>query len=147
MKLLPFYRWIAGSMTDFVNHFRNNESLYNQARAYWNKLESASIIIFAIFLVLGIFMAIYYYQPYNNRPGRHYTPKHWFIFLGITFVLTFLVTWGFEYFALPPVLDSTTVLQIKIALGNAIYASLLYFIFSVIWCNALPTNAYRLFKL
>ena len=146
MKLLSFYKWIAGSMTDFVNQFKNNEALYNQARAYWNKLESSSSIILIIFLVLGILMAVCYYQPYNNRPGRHYTPKHWLIFLAITFVLTFFVTWGFEYFAVPPKLDGATMLQLKIALGNAIYASLLYFIVSVVWCFALPTNAYRLFK-
>lgn len=146
MKLLDFYKWIAGSMIDFVNQFRNNQTLYNQARAYWNKLEGSSTIILIIFLVLGILLAVCYYQPYNNRPGRHYTPKHWLIFLAITFVLTFFVTWGFEYFAIPPKLDGTTMLQLKIALGNAIYASFLYFIVSVIWCFLLPTNAYRLFK-
>ena len=133
-------------MTDFVNQFRNNDVLYNQARAYWNKLEGSSSIILIIFLVLGISLAVCYYQPYNNRPGRHYTPKHWLIFLAITFVLTFFVTWGFEYFAVPPKLDGTTMLQLKIAMGNAIYASFLYFIVSVVWCLALPTNAYRLFK-
>ena len=146
MKLLDFYKWIAGSMIDFVNQFRNNQTLYNQARAYWNKLEGSSTIILIIFLVLGILLAVCYYQPYNNRPGRHYTPKHWLIFLAITFVLTFFVTWGFEYFAIPPKLDGTTMLQLKIALGNAIYASFLYLIVSVIWCFLLPTNAYRLFK-
>lgn len=146
MKILSFYKWIAGSETDFTNQFKNDETLYNQARAYWSKLESSSIIILLIFIVLGIAMAIYYYQPYNNRPGRHYTPKHWLFFLAGTFILSFLATWGFEYFAVPSRLTDTTSLQMKIALGNAIYASLLYFFVSVIWCFALPTNAYRLFK-
>lgn len=146
MKFLSFYKLFAGSMTDFASQFMNNETLYNQAKNYWQKLESSSPIIFIIFLALGISLAVFYYQPYNNRPGRHYTPKHWLIFLAITFVLTFFVTWGFEYFAVPPKLDGTTMLQLKIALGNAIYASLLYFVVSVVWCLALPTNAYRLFK-
>lgn len=146
MKILPFYKWIVGSMTDFTNQFKNNETLYNQARAYWSKLESSSVIILLTFIVLGIAMTICYYQPYNNRPGRHYTPKHWLFFLVSTFILSFLVTWGFEYFAIPPRLTGTTILQMKIALGNAIYASFLYFFVSVIWCFALPTNAYRLFK-
>lgn len=134
-------------MTDFTNQFRNNETLYNQARAYWSKLESFSAIILLIFIVLGIAMAIYYYQPYNNRPGRHYKPTHWLYFLLGTFVLSFLVTWGFEYFAVPPKLNGTNILQIKIALGNAIYASLLYTFCSWVWCQCnLPTNAYRLIK-
>jgi hypothetical protein len=147
MKILSFYKWIAGSMTDFINQFRNNEALYNQARAFWNKMESSAPIILIIFLVLGISLAVFYYQPYNNRPGRHYTPKHWLIFLAVTFVLTFFVTWGFEYIAVKPVLDTTTMLQVKIALGNAIYASLLYLVVSFVWCQILPTNAYRLLKI
>lgn len=146
MKFLSFYKWIAGSMTDFVNQFKNNEALYNQARAYWSKLESSSSIIFIIFLVLGILMAVIYYQPYNNRPGRHYTPIHWIVFLAITFILTFFVTWGFEYIAVPPKLDGAAMLQGKIAIGNALYASGLYVVVSLFWCLFLPTNAYRLIK-
>ena len=146
MKFLSFYKWIAGSMTDFVNQFKNNEALYNQARAYWSKLESSSSIIFIIFLVLGILMAVIYYQPYNNRPGRHYTPIHWIVFLAITFILTFFVTWGFEYIAVPPKLDGAAMLQVKIAICNALYASGLYVVVSLFWCLFLPTNAYRLIK-
>ena len=147
MKLLKLYDWIAGSMTDFTSHFKNNEALYNQARAFWNKLEGSSSIIVLIFVVLGIALAAFYYKPYNNLPGRHYTPKHWFIFLAITFVITFLLTFGFEYIAVEPRLNGAMLLEIKVALGNAIYASILYFVVSVVWCNAFPTNAYRWFKL
>ena len=146
MKLLKLYDWIAGSMTDFTSQFKNNEALYNQARAFWNKLEGPSSIIVLIFVVLGIALAAFYYKPYNNLPGRHYTPKHWFIFLAITFVITFLLTFGFEYIAVEPRLNGAMLLEIKVALGNAIYASILYFVVSVVWCNAFPTNAYRWFK-
>lgn len=147
MKFLSLYKWIAGSMTDFTSQFKNNEVLYNQARAYWNKLESSSAIILLIFIVLGIAITICYYQPYNNRPGRHYTPKHWLYFLFGTFILCFIVTLGFEYFAAPPKLTGTTILQLKIAIGNAIYASLLYAFSSWIWCQFnIPTNACRFLK-
>ena len=74
MKILSLYKWIAGSMADFTSQFKNNEALYNQARAYWNKLESSSAIILIIMLVLGIALAYTYYVPYNKQPGRHYTP-------------------------------------------------------------------------
>lgn len=146
MKLLSIYEWFAGSMTDFTSQFKNNEALYNQARAFWNKLESSSALILIILLVLGIAMAVTYYVPYNKKPGRHYTPKHWAYFLIGTFVLTFLVTWGFEYFAVKPKINGAVWLQCKIALCNAIYATGLYSLVSVIWCNVGPTNAYRLFK-
>lgn len=146
MKLLKLYEWIAGKMTDFLSQFQNNESLYQQARVFWNKLEGISTILLLIFLVLGILFAVIYYKPYNNKPGRHYTPKHWLIFLGITIVMAFLLTLGFESIAVTPRLAGAWNLELMIALGNAIYASAVYFIVSVLWCNLRPTNAYRLFK-
>ena len=135
MKLLKLYEWIAGKMTDFLSQFQNNESLYQQARVFWNKLEGISTILLIIFLVLGILLAFFYYKPYNNKPGRHYTPAHWLFFLLVAFIAGFAVTYGVEY-----------LMEFMIALGNAIYASAVYFIVSVLWCNFLPTNAYRLFK-
>ena len=146
MKLLSFYKWIAGSESDFTKQFQNNEALYNQARAYWGKMESSSSIILLIFIVVGIAMAYYYYLPYNNKPGRHYTPKHWIYFLLGTFGLSFLLTWLFEYIAISPKLTGAVILQLKIAFGNAIYALLLFVITSVVWCNAFKTNACRIFK-
>lgn len=147
MKLLSFYKWIAGSMADFASQFNDNEILFNQARAYWSKLEASSVIVLVIFLVLGIAMAIYYYQPYNNSPGRHYKPIHWLYFLGGTFVLTFLLTWCYVHFAVPSSLNGVSMLQSKLALGNALYAAGLYFFCSWIWCQFnLPTNACRILK-
>lgn len=147
MKLLKLYSLFAGSMKDFAKPFKENETLYNQAMAFWGKLENFSIIIVVIFIVLGLSMAIWYYKPFNNSPGRHYTLKYWLLFLIATFIITFIVTLGFEYFAVSPKLDGALLLEAKIALGNACYATLLYFLTSFVWCNWLPTNAYRLFKI
>lgn len=146
MKLLKLYQLFAGKMTDFLYQFQNNESFYQQARAFWNKLDNVSLIFLIIFVVLGISFAFFYYKSYNNRPGRHYRPVHWILFLAITFIVTFLLTLGFEYIAVSPKLQGAFLLEMKVAIGNGIYASVLYFLFSVLWCNAFPTNAYRLFK-
>lgn len=146
MKLLKLYSWIAGSLADFAKPFRENEALYKQARAFWGKLENSSVIIFLICLFLGIALAYYYYKPYNNSPGRHYKLNHWVGFLLATFILTFLVTLGFEYFAVPPKIVDSFSLEAKIALGNAIYAAIIFFITSVVWCNVGSTNACRIFK-
>ena len=146
MKLIKLYSWIAGSMTDFLKPFKENDALYNQARAFWGKLESNSMMIVIICLFFGIALAVYYYKPYNEKPGRHYTLKHWGLFLFVTFILVFAVTLGFEYLAVAPKINGAFGLEAKIALGNAIYASIVYLITSVVWCNALPTNAYRFFK-
>lgn len=147
MKLLDLYEWVAGSMSNFTKPFQDNEALFNQAKAFWRHLDGAMIVVIAIFVVLGITLAASYYKPYNDRAGRHYRPTHWLFFLAITFVFTFVVTWGFEYIAVKPVLKGANMLEMKVALGNAIYASVIYFVTSVVWCNALPTNAYRLFKI
>lgn len=134
-------------MADFTKPYTDNKALYGQARAFWNRLENSSILIVLIFLVLGIAMAAYYYTSYNNRPGRHYTPKHWLIMLAVTFVMTFVVTFGFEYLTIKPTINGATMLELKIALGNAIYASAIYLLTSIAWCNLpLTTNAYKLFK-
>ena len=147
MKFINLYKWIAGSMNDFAKPFRENEALYNQAKSFWRHLESSSAFIIAIFLVLGFAFAIWYYSAYNNNPGRHYHPKYWLIFLACVFGATFLLTWGFEFIAVKPTLDGALMVQLKIAFANAIYATGLYFLISLIWCNFLPTNACRLFKI
>ncbi len=103
-------------------------------------------MLIAIFVFWGIALAIYYYIPYNEKAGRHYRPTHWLGFLLATFLATLVVTLGFEYIAVAPKLGGAFMVELKIALGNAIYASVLYIVTSVVWCNALPTNAYRLFK-
>ena len=133
-------------MSDFTKPFHGNEDLFDNAKGFWKHLDGSMIIVIAIFIVLGIALAAYYYKPYNNSPGRHYRPLHWIIFLGIVFVATFALTMGFEYVSVKPVLNGATMLEMKIALGNAIYSSFVYFITSLIWCNILPTNAYRMFK-
>ena len=147
MKLLKLYEWIIGTMSDFAKQFQDNETLYNQARKFWSNLEASSIIIVGIFITLGLIMAYTYYKPFNDKPGRHYKPKYWVIFLGITFILSFLVTLGAAYFMVPPKIDGSFVLELKIALANAIYSIIVYVLISWIWCQFnLPTNAYRYLK-
>lgn len=147
MKLLKLYQWITGTMADFTKPFQNNDALYKQAQAFWKQLDVSSIIFVAIFLLLGIVMASIYYKPFNDKPGRHYKPKYWIYFLLTTFVLTLLVTLGCGCAIAQPKLDGSFVLELKIAVANAIYSSFIYIFVSWIWCQFnLPTNAYRLIK-
>ena len=147
MKLLKLYQWITGTMADFTKPFQDNDALYKQAQAFWKQLDVSSIIFVSIFLLLGIVMASIYYKPFNDKPGRHYKPKYWIYFLLTTFVLTLLVTLGCECAIAQPKLDGSFVLELKIAVANAIYSSFIYIFVSWIWCQFnLPTNAYRLIK-
>lgn len=146
MRLLSLYEWITGSMSDFTKPFQGNEALYNQAKAFWGHLESTTSLTIVILIAIGILMAVFYYKPYNEKPGRRYKPTHWLMFLAITFFFTLLVTGLYEYITVKPILGGAGMLEFKVALGNALYAVVLYFISSVVWSNFFPTNAYRLFK-
>lgn len=146
MKVLKLYSWIAGTLSDFTRPHRDNESLYKQATSFWTSLDNNSILIFLICMALGLLFSAYYYTSYNNQPGRHYTLWHWIGFLIVTFLVTFLLTLGVEYLLVKPTINGAWNLEIRIALGNAVYASAFYFIMSVVWCNFGKTNACKIFK-
>ncbi len=144
MKLLDvLYTWIAGSKAEFANQFRNNDALYSQALAFWNKLSGTFLWLFIVLLLVCFMAAYIYFGPYNNRPGRHYKPTHWCGALVINFVIILIGSFLIEYFIADPRLDGAMVLEIKIALINAFYSLLLYLLFSWIWRKYFPTNAYR----
>lgn len=146
MHALDIYKWLGVSGNKFKKQFQDNEALYKHAKEFWSNLDSNSIIIIGIFVVIGILLAIYYYRTYNNQPGRHYRPKKWLLWLGITAALSLI----FSLIILPiiasPKLPGSFPIELKIAFGNALYAVFVYFVVSVVWCNCFPTNAYRMFK-
>lgn len=147
MKLLKIYSWLAGTMNDFTAPFRNDETLYNQATTFWHKLDNSSIGFVIAMFVIGIMLAYFYYGPFNNQPGRKYTPQWWGIMCGVAAGLTFFVTLILEYIAAKPIMLGAWNVEIKIALCNAIYSSVIYFLISIIVCNSnIKTNAYKLFK-
>jgi len=147
MKLLKIYSWFAGTMNDFTAPFREDETLYNQATAFWRKLDNGSISFVIAMLAIGIILTYCYYGPFNNLPGRRYTPKWWGIMCGVTVVVTFFVTLILEYIAAKPTMQGAWSVEIKVALCNAIYAGVIYFFSSVIVCqSSIKTNAYKLFK-
>ncbi len=147
MKLLKLYSWFVGTLSDFTKPFKENEDSYKQARNFWDKLENNSMFICLIFIVLGILFAAYYYKPYNDKPGRHFTLWHWSAFLLFTFLITLVLTFGFEYLAVAPKISNAAWLEMKIAICNALYSVGIYILTSLVWCNSnLPTNACKIFK-
>ena len=140
------YEWIAGNMSDFIRPFQENENLYTQAKKFWRSLENYSVVSVVVFIIIAVVAAYWYYKPFNNQTGRHYHPKYWLFFWLGAFLASLLITFGLEYAFCEPKLDGAMLLEFKIAFGNAIYTAVLYLIISIVWCNALPTNAYRYFK-
>lgn len=147
MHAIDIYKWMGVSGNRFKRQFQDEEVLYKQAKSFWNTLDSNAMLIIGIFLVVGIGLAIYYYTAYNNKPHRHYHPKHWFIWLIITSVLSLIVTLVMLLLMAPARLHGAFFLELKISFANFFYAAIIYFAMSVVWCNFLPTNAYRIFKI
>lgn len=148
MKLFDIYSKVIGSKASFLNGFQNNDELYAQAQSFWSKLESNAYIFLALFLLLGFGLSLYYYKPFNNRPGRHYQPKYWWIGMAICFVATLLITLLAAYLIAEPKLTGSLGLELKLSLINGLYAVILYFVTSFIYCNGgFTTNAYRYLKL
>lgn len=147
MNLINIY-FLIGSKASFLNRFRDNDALYSQAQNFWNELDDSAYIFILLFLVLGIGLAWYYYQPFNNQPGRHYHPKYWLGGLIACFIITLFLTLIMAYLMATPKLTGTWPLELKLSLNNAIYSFITYIITSFIYCNiGLPTNAYRIFKI
>ena len=149
MKIVDLYGWGLPKQADFLNHFKNNQTLYNQARALWSKLDSCTILFIVAFVVLALIFAIIYYGPYNNKPGRHYKVRHWFIWMLITAAVTFVVTLVLGLVMVKSPLAARIGLILRISGLNVLYSIGVYLIAALLVCNApfLKTNAYRFLKI
>ena len=144
LRLWPF----IGSKVSFLKPYEGEgmATMYQQALGFWNKLDSVSPIFVIIFLAVGILMAYLYYGPYNEQAHRHYLVKHWVKFLVVCAVISLIATFAVAYVAVPPRMNGTLSMEILLAINNAVYAAAVFLATSFVWCNWLPTNAYRLLK-
>ena len=149
MKIVDIYGWGLPKQADFLNHFKNNETLYNQARALWSKLDACTVWFIVAFVVLALVFAIIYYGPYNNKPGRHYKVKHWLIWMEITALVTFVVTLVMGLIMVKSPLAARIGLILRVSGVNILYGIGVYFIAALLVFNApfLRTNAYRFLKI
>lgn len=148
MGMLDLYRWGLPNQGAHLNKYSQNDSSFKMALDFWSNLDIAAIYFMAVFLILGIAVACFYYYGYNKFPGRKYKVQHWTLWLIITAVATILVTLG-----IGSVIVNTALLEkfgflLRISLINGGYALGVYFISSVIICNLpIATNAYRFLKI
>lgn len=142
----PEIFFLIQSRGKFLNAF-TNDSLKSQATAVWSRLSDLTPLLLIIMIILGVGLGAYYYKPYNDLPGRHYKVYHWGIVGIIATCLTFGITLLIEYFGIKTNLHTgLTSLYLMTALSNAIYCAAFYLITSIVWCNFLPTNAYKFLK-
>ena len=149
MKIVDIYGWGLPKQADFLNHFKNNNTLYNQARALWSKLDACTVWFIVAFVVIALVFAIIYYGPYNNKPRRHYKVKHWLIWMLITAAVTFVITLVMGLIMVKSPLSARIGLILRVSGINVIYSIGVYFIAALLVCNLpfLKTNAYRFLKI
>ncbi len=135
------------SKNDFISQFKENESLYKQAKTFWNHLEGLSPWCYAIAILLGIALAWGYYKPFNEIPGRHYLPKYWCRFLIVAGLLAAIFTFVLEFVVANPKPDGALGIEAQVALINAVYTVVLYLLVSILWCVSNKTNAYPFYKI
>lgn len=149
MKITDLYEWVLPKKMDFLNHFKNNEKLHDQALALWGKLDANTLWFMLSFGVVAMLLAIWYYGPYNNRPGRHYKLRHWFLWMNIAAISTFILTLAIGFFLIDSPLLARIGLILRVSGGNAVFAIVVYGIVSFLICNIpfIKTNAYRFLKI
>lgn len=148
MGLLDLFKWGLPNQGEYLNRYRDNESLYNMARSFWDSLESASIYFIVAFIAIGLALVCFYYYVYNKWPGRKYKIQHWALWLGITAVVTIIATIGLGSAIVSSNLQEKFGFILRISLISGIYAILIYFVASLIICNIpVSTNAYRFLKI
>ena len=148
MKGLELYKLATGSFSDFAKPFRQNDSMFNQAKAFWSQLDSVAWLLLGFAAAVGVCLAVLYYTWYNNQSGRHYKPKYWWAFLVVALIATLVGTLVIELVSAKPVLDGALGIEMKIALLNMLYSFIPYLVVSFVWCNTpLSTNAYRYLKI
>ena len=147
MSFLKLYEFFIGSKVDFLKPYQGEEqdALYRQASIFWDKLDSCAIVYVLFFVMIGGAMALCYYKPFNNKPGRHYLPKYWLIMSACCAIVCFLFTLGLAVEVAGTNFRGTLWLEFKLAILNAFYSWLIYLVTSVICCKCLKTNAYKLF--
>ena len=148
MGMLNLYDWGLPNQAAHLSGYKNNDSLYNTARLLWNNLDSASMYFLATAIIVGLIIVAYYYYGYNKLPGRKYKISHWAIWLGVTALVTLLLTMVWGNIFVPSTLKEQSGFILRVSLINGLYASAVYFISSFIICNIpVPTNAYRFLKI
>jgi hypothetical protein len=143
MKLISFYRPFVGTEAKFLDNYTSEET-QEIAQKFWNSLNSSCLFFILVLVGVSLLLCISYFTWYNEMPGRHYKPSHWFGFYIVTVLVSFFGTAALGYLLNKTSLDGSAFLIWEIAFGNLIYSILLYGLFSCFWFLWLPTNAYRL---
>ncbi len=148
MGVFNLYDWGLPSKAAYLNRYQGDDNLYNAARSLWNSMDTAGIYFLISAIAVGLILVLFYYYGYNRFPGRKYKISHWAIWLGITSVVTILLTLIFGNILVSSNLKEQSGFILRISLINGLYSAVVYLLATLIICNIpVPTNAYRFLKI
>lgn len=148
--MIPFYDWILPNKMKYCLSFGDNQAKQKAAEEFVRSLSDKEIFALIICIVIALIGSASYYWWYNEIKwpfGYHYRKRHWFGWLVITCLMAALFTLGICILFLSNMnLEGTGAFVLRLCVANVAYAIVIYGLISVLWCNVLPTNAYRWFK-
>lgn len=146
-----FYGWAVPGLSSVLAPYKANEQMTNLVKTFYLKLQSYSLLFILIAVILSVLMFAIYYWPYNSKPGRHYRWQKWLMFLGITAVCAFVITFCIGASIKCPISSLWWRSIATIAGVNALYVIVFYLFLSFVLCQMPPastkTNAYLWMKI
>ncbi len=148
MGVFKLYDWGLPSKAAYLNRYQGDDNLYNAARSLWNSMDTAGVYFLISAIAVGLILVLFYYYGYNRFPGRKYKISHWAIWLGVTSVVTILLTLLLGNVLVSSNLKEQSGFILRISLINGLYSAVVYLLATLIICNIpVPTNAYRFLKI
>ena len=138
VNILTILTWTTkkGYLADYTD-----ESAKKAATKLWNAIAGGEIALVVLMAILTGIICWYYFFPFNEKPGRHYHPKWWWVFGGISLVVTFLASLLACYvIAKNPNFNMGFLLRVSII--NTFYAVILFVVMSYVFIKTGKSNAY-----
>lgn len=109
---------------------------------FWNGIDANDHWMLIAMIVITALFCYLYFIPYNNRPGRHYKPSHWFGFYVFAVIATLLSTFGMCCLFVNYSYDEGFVWTVSLI--NSALVILFYFLISIWFWKKSSSNAYPL---
>ena len=141
INYLTILNWFTTKKA-YLAPYVDDDSAKKAATKLWTSVDKGDFIPFLAMLSLVIIICWMYYFPFNKQAGRHYHPKYWALFLVITLLSVFGLSFVLLNFTIAKNASFDVWFLVKCSLMNTLYAALVYIITSAIINRTGKSNAY-----
>lgn len=135
-----YYNWFLPDLTEKISEHED----------FLDILLSCEDILFGTCIVCALLPVFLYYALYTKACfwGYHYRVKHWVGWMVAFWIIMTAVAWLWPLQELEEeYIDDIESIEWRLYWATTVLYFLFYFVFSWIWCQILPTNAYRFLKI